>query len=490
MWYNLDNVNCIPSNLYVLPARSYGEVHVEIYFQEEPVMKKMVALLLALMMVVACMPALAEQPEGYPEVVEGIDFGGQTIYIYDYWTADDSRKDDPSEEEQAQYDYRDWIMETYNCEIRQIQKGDWTTNVQELTNFCTSPDGTLCLYILPPDFVGTPMGNDLFAAWESENIDFEDDKWNDSTINFMTKGDKVYGVATGNSEPRQCLFFNKRVLEEAGIDWETIYDMQAEGTWTWEAFEEMLIQITKDTDNDGVIDIYGMTGNNSDMFMMGVVSNGGEFFRFNDEGKLEIAVNSDAALEGLAWTKDVFAKYFYQQPADGSWDYFKAAWLQGFCGFYMYQTYGGFNDNSELAPMEDEWGCVAFPKGPKGDKYVSIVSDNVTVIPNVYEADVAANLAYIYDLWSNATPGYDDEFGWIGNKYNFTDDRAVDETYAMLREPEHCVANAALYIGSVNDVLGSPLLWQLAGGTPAELVEAATPAWQALCDAFNGVAAE
>ena len=474
----------------MLPARSYGEVHVEIYFQEEPVMKKMVALLLALMMVVACMPALAEQPEGYPEVVEGIDFGGQTIYIYDYWTADDSRKDDPSEEEQAQYDYRDWIMETYNCEIRQIQKGDWTTNVQELTNFCTSPDGTLCLYILPPDFVGTPMGNDLFAAWESENIDFEDDKWNDSTINFMTKGDKVYGVATGNSEPRQCLFFNKRVLEEAGIDWETIYDMQADGTWTWEAFEEMLIQITKDTDNDGVIDIYGMTGNNSDMFMMGVVSNGGEFFRFNDEGKLEIAVNSDAALEGLAWTKDVFAKYFYQQPADGSWDYFKAAWLQGFCGFYMYQTYGGFNDNSELAPMEDEWGCVAFPKGPKGDKYVSIVSDNVTVIPNVYEADVAANLAYIYDLWSNATPGYDDEFGWIGNKYNKTDDRAVDETYAMLRDSEHCVANAALYIGSVNDVLGSPLLWQLAGGTPAELVEAATPAWQALCDAFNGVAAE
>ena len=34
--------------------------------------------------------------------------------------------------------------------------------------------------------------------------------------------------------------------------------------------------------------------------------------------------------------------------------------------------------------------------------------------------------------------------------------------------------------------LGAPLLWQLGGSTPAELVEAATPAWQALCDAFNG----
>ncbi|MBR6569962.1 MAG: hypothetical protein IKK75_05860 [Clostridia bacterium] len=449
-------------------------------------MKKLVALLMAIMMLLACTPVLAEAPEGYPEVKEGIDFGGAEIYVYDYWTASDERKAEPNEEEQAQYDYRDWIMETYNCTIRQIAKGDWTTNVQELTNFCTAPDGTLCLYILPPDFVGTPMANDLFAAWDTDLIDLTADKWNGSTLSFMTKGGKVYGVATGNSEPRQCLYFNKRVLEEAGIDYETIYDMQAEGTWTWEAFEGMLAQINKDTDNDGVLDIYGMTGNNSDLYMMGVVSNGGEFFRFNDAGELEIAVNSDEALEGLAWTKDIWAKYGYQQPADGAWDYFKDAWKQGFCGFYMYQTYGGFNDNSELADMEDEWGCVAFPKGPKGETYVNITSDNVTVIPNVYEADVAAKLAYIYDLWSNATPGYDDEDSWIGNKYNYTDDRAVDETYAMLREPEHCVANAALYLGSVNDVLGSPLLWQLGGSTPAELVEAATPAWQALCDTFNG----
>ena len=448
-------------------------------------MKKLFALLLAVMMLLSA-TALAEAPEGYPEVKEGIDFGGAEIFVYDYWTGSADRKEDPNEEEQAQYDYRDWIMETYNCKITQIQKGDWETNVQELINFCTAPDGTLCLYILPPDFVGQPMANDLFESWsDTDLIDLTAEKWNTSTSNFMTKGGKVYGVATGNSEPRQCLYFNKRVLEEAGIAWETIYDMQAEGTWTWEAFEEMLKQINKDTDNDGILDIYGMTGNNSDFYMMGVVSNGGEFFRFNDAGELEIAVNSDEALEGLAWTKDIWANYAYQQPADGSWDYFKEAWKQGFCGFYMYQTYGGFNDNSEMADMADEWGCVAFPIGPKGETYVNITSDNITVIPNVYDDAMAAKLAYIYDLWSNATPGYDDEFAWIGNKYNFTDDRAVDETYAMLREPEHCVANAALYLGSVNDILGSPLLWQLGGSAPQELVEAATPAWQALCDTFN-----
>ena len=39
-----------------------------------------------------------------------------------------------------------------------------------------------------------------------------------------TVGGKTYGVSTGNSEPRACLYFNKQILEAAGIDWNTIYD--------------------------------------------------------------------------------------------------------------------------------------------------------------------------------------------------------------------------------------------------------------------------
>ena len=449
-------------------------------------MKKLFALLVSAVMLMSCVAALAEAPEGYPEVKEGIDFGGAQIYIYDYWTASADRKADPNEEEQAQYDYRDWIEKTYNCKITQIAKGDWGSNATELVNFYSAPDGTLCLFILPPDFVGGPMANNAFAAWnESDLVDMTSDHWNAADVEFMTKGGKVYGVATGNSEPRQCLYFNKRVLEEAGIDWNTIYDMQADGTWTWEAFEGMLKQIQKDTDNDGIWDIYGMTGSNVDMYRVAVFANGGSFFDFDDKGNLVISAGSDNTLEALAWSKDIWNTYGYQQPADGSWDYYKDAWKQGFCGFYMYQTYGGFNDNSEMADMADEWGCVAFPKGPKGDKYVTIISDNITVIPNVYDAETVGKLAYIYELWSSATPGYDDEYAWIGNKYNYTDERAVDETYAMLREPEHCVSDKVLYLGSVNDVEGQDYLWNLGGSTPAELLETKTPVWQGLLDTFN-----
>ena len=41
-------------------------------------MKKLISLVLAAIMLFACCSALAEAPEGYPEVIEGLDFEGKT----------------------------------------------------------------------------------------------------------------------------------------------------------------------------------------------------------------------------------------------------------------------------------------------------------------------------------------------------------------------------------------------------------------------------
>ena len=243
-------------------------------------MKKLVALLLAVLMLSVSFAALAEVPEGYPEIVpEMIQAEKKTITIYDYWSGDGARAAEPTEEQQAQYDYRDWIEATYNVKVQQIQGGDWGTCAEEMINFTSAPDGSLRAYIIEPGKVGSLVANGVAASWG--DYDFSAEKWNTFTLNAWKIGDDIYGVSTGATEPRGCVYFNKRILEEAGIDWNTIYDMQAEGTWTWAAWEELLKKTTKDTDNDGVLDIYGMTGSNSDLYMMGVVSNGGEFFRFS-----------------------------------------------------------------------------------------------------------------------------------------------------------------------------------------------------------------
>ena len=448
-------------------------------------MKKIMALVLAAMMLLACCSALAEAPEGYPEVKEGIDFGGADVTIYDYWSGEGARKEDPTEEEALQYAYRDWINETYKVNLQQKQGGDWGSNATEMSNFNSAPDGSLRMYIIEPGSVASLVSGGVVAAIPDTYIDPNADKWNAAEREFMTINGKLYGLYSGNSEPRGCLYFNKRVLQEAGIDWNTIYDLQKDGKWTWKAFEDMLAQITKDTDNDGVNDIYGILGSGDDMYVCAVFSNGGSFFDFDADGKLQPTMNSDATIEALNWGKGIQEKYWAPTPEGANWDWYKDAWKQGYCGFYMYQTYGGFNDNSEMADMADEWGCVAFPVPNEGDTYITVVSDNITLIPSCYDEETVAKLAFLYNLWSNSTPGYDDEYSWIGNKYNYTDERAVDETYAMLREPEHCRVNKVLYLGTQNDVLGNSLLWQLGGSTPAELIEAGMPEWQARCDTFN-----
>ena len=443
-------------------------------------MKKLVALLLAVMMLSAM--ALAEAPEGYPEIVPGIDFGGATVTIYDYWSGTGERVAEPTEEQQAQYDYRDWLMETYNVVIEQKQAGDWNTCAEEMINFVSAPDGSYRAYIIEPGKVGSLVANGVAAPVK---YDFSAEKWNQATLNAWSIGGNYYGMSTGASEPRGCVYFNKRLMEESGIDWNTIYDMQAAGTWTWAAFEELCKKATRDIDNDGTIDVWGVSGSGDDMYVLATFGNGGSFFDFDAEGKLQPTMGSQATVDALNWGKTIQANYWMHTPEGANWDWYKEAWKAGSFAFYIYQTYGGFNDNSEMADMEDEWGCVAFPVPNEGDTYIHVASENTTLIPNVYSEEEVSKIAFIIDMWTNATPGYDDEFGWIGNKYNYTDDRAVDETYAMLREGAHGRDNKVVYLGTQNDVLGSSLLWSLAGGDVASLIEAGMPAWQALCDQFN-----
>ena len=454
-------------------------------------MKKIMALVLAALMLLGCcsFAAAEEVPEGYPAIIEGLDFGGATVYIYDWWSNDDenhsARTAEPDEETQLLYDYRDWLEATYNVKIVETALSDWAGNPSELANMVMNHDNSkLCLVAVASDFAGTPLANDLYMPW---TIDLSAEKWNKADLDFMTKDGKVYGVHAGPTEPRSCVFFNKRVLSEAGVDPESIYDAQADGTWTWDKMIEIMDKVQRDLDNDGVYDIYGMVGSGDELAIGLMFSNNAAFFDYDENGKLAITANSQPALDALQMRKTMAENYMAPQPEGSNWDWFKDYWKQGTVAFYPGQTWQGFNDGAEMADMEDEWGAVMFPKGPNADTYLAMACDNIYGVPNVYDEETATKIMQIYDLYTNDTPGVDNEFGWIGNKYNYTDERAVDETYAMMRESEHSVANKTYLLGSTNDVLGSTLLWGPIGSmSPAEAVESATPVWTDMLAVFNG----
>ena len=466
-------------------------------------MKKLGALFLSLMMLasIASIAFAAEVPEGYPALIldkdgKVVDLGGMEIIIADYWSAADGTPNPATDAAtEAQYEYRDWIQETYNFKISQRGLSDWAGNPEAFLNFASTGGAENYMWILRPDCVATPMNSGLLYDLASlDCLDFENDnQFNDAITGLMSQGDKIFGTSFGPTEPRQVVFFNKRLVEEAGIDPESIYDLQKDNQWTWEAFTDLLQKCTRDTDNDGVIDSYGMASNTTDVFLAAVANNNGKFFDFVD-GKYVCTAQSDETLEALNWAVATLQSYQMPQPADSEWNWFFPAFKNGQAAFSVIQSYSA-NVGSDLDGMVDDFGMVAFPTGPKAEAgaYKTVASENIHVMPNVYDADRAWKIAFAWRLWNAETPGYteaDDPTAWMNGYYNrFRDDRAVEETYAMLRDSTHVESAVSRLFGSDNDVLGQDFFWSLSGYsvTAAEAIETKMPAWQAYLDVANGI---
>lgn len=461
-------------------------------------LSKMLALVLAGLMLLATVPALAEAPEGYPEIQidpatgAPYDLGGMEIWIYDWWSpSDGSRQEADSTAIQDTYDYRDWCMETYNYTIKQAAISDWAGNPEALLNFCNEETPSAnAVFIMRPDSVGNAMKNGLLYDLASlDAFDFEDEKWNQASLDFLRAGDSIYAMSTGKSEVRQVVFFNKRLLEDAGIDPDSLYTLVEEDAWTWDAFEDMLAQCQRDTDNDGVVDIYGMAAFQSDLYLAAVFSNGGSFFDVDADGNFIITATEPEAVDALNYAVDLIVKYQMPQ-GDAEWNYMYPAFKNGMAAFHVGQTYE-VNPGSDLDGMEDEFGIVPFPKGTSDKaEFCHVQSENLWVMPGQYDAETANKIAFAVNLWTNETPGYEtseDDEAWKTTLYNrFCDDESIDITYALLRENPK--VNKTALLGSDNDVLGRDFFWTLNGGgvTVAEQMEVKLPTWQALIDDANG----
>ena len=235
-------------------------------------------------------------------------------------------------------------------------------------------------------------------------------------------------------EPRHCIFFNKRVLRDNGFDPDEPYNLQKEGKWTWAKFEEMCDALTKDTDNDGIIDQYALSGFNSEFAAPAIYSNGGQITGRDANGKLYLD-ESDNTYEAWNWAQEIFRKYNKPAGEGANWDFFKSDFLNGLTAFYNDEEYDA-QPNGILAGMKDDWGMVCFPLGPHGDgKYFTMNQDNMLVIPSYYSQDKVNKIMKIYDMWSDTVPGYDDPDSWKEYYYaGFRDTRAVDETMQLMMD--------------------------------------------------------
>ena len=413
-----------------------------------------------------------------------IDLGGMEIIIRDWWSGDP--QEPANDYEEALQEYRDWAQETYNFTIKQQAISDWGSTPADFVDYATTGGDENYLFTLRADpAITSAMANGLMYDLSTlDCLDFSKEKFQRNLLHEQfSKDGHIYAMYAGFSEPRTGVYFNKRLLTEAGVDPETIYDMQAEGTWTWDAFEELMSKVQRDVDNDGVIDVYGMTLNEGNMTTQAIFSNGGDIVGKDSSG-YTYDLESPETLEALEWTVDMFTKYDLPDPEGAEWDYYKEAFINGQAAFMPEDEYAGTPGNF-LEDMEDEVGFVMFPKGPKGSDYINVWTNNPIAIPACYDADKAWKLAFAWDLYTNQPEGYEDYNGNISTARNgLFDSRAVDETITMMTQPEH--GTIAFHGMIPNMDIGPDFIWNITPGcVVSEQVEAIRDTWKAYIDDAN-----
>ena len=423
--------------------------------------------------------------EGTPEIrtdANGnpIDLGGMEIVIRDWWSPEEP--DAPTNAyEEAREEYRDWIQETYNFKIKQVAISDWGSTPEDFLNYATTGGDENYIFILRQgaELVSAMNSGLMYDLSTLDCLDFSEPKWGSGVHKLMEKNGSIYGMFAGTVEPKGGMYFNKRLLEEAGIDPQSIYDLQESGDWTWEKFEEICKQVQADTDNDGVIDRYAMVNFASNFYTEAVFSNGGEFIGKDSTGYYN-DLESEETMEALNWALNMISTYDYPQPADSEWDYWKEAFINGNGAFIAGETYQAGGDWST---MEDDFGFVCFPKGPKASDYTNCYNDNPYVIPACYDADKAWKLAFAYDLYTEPVPGFEDYNDRESGFYNsFRDTESVDLSINRLMKN-----GMITYHNMIPGLqLGADVIWGISkDSTPAQQAEAIRNTWASYLEEAN-----
>lgn len=198
-----------------------------------------------------------------------------------------------------------------------------------------------------------------------------------------------YGIprgATGN----QVIYYNRNMFDEVGLEYpENTPD------WTWDDFLEIARTLTRDTDGDGEIDVWGIdTAKDTQDWNGGQQMAWGWGGRLFSEDGSQSTFNTPEVIEGLQFLADLrnvhgVAPYPAQLP-EGMGDPF-------LIGKVAMNSNGGFMINTYKIIKDFDWGIATIPAGPV--RQVAYSKPNATVITKATRFPDAswALLKYIFN---------------------------------------------------------------------------------------------
>ncbi len=118
---------------------------------------------------------------------------------------------------------------------------------------------------------------------------------------YKYKGEQ-YTFAKNMAEA-DMIFVNEDLFDKYEVKSPT--DYYNEGNWNWETFEQCAKELTRDTDGDDKNDVFGYYGWDGNFVINAA---GGELVHLNDDGSLEVTMDSAATLQGLENYANIYGR--------------------------------------------------------------------------------------------------------------------------------------------------------------------------------------
>lgn len=356
-----------------------------------------------------------------------------TWYDHYYDSTNTDIYDDPSvsDEELAQkhFDIVKEVEEKYNVRIEFVNL-TWD-GIQESINTsilagqpdCDIYEGDLGFLI--------PAALNGFATNLEDVLPADNGLFTDQTVFSQVdigKDDGVYLFQSNSGEMllanTYMLAYNKQMLDEVGLeDPNALYER---GEWTWEKWREYLLALTRDTDGDGVIDVYGY-GSRWDFLVYNLTMSNGTTIASSDTENL----SSPEVGECLDFIYNMYNVDHVANPWNADdFNYNQNAYLDGRVAFWIDAAWISDANNESGLGFDVVW--CPWPIGPSGDestnKFKNVSSGNAWMIPTgVEDPELVYNVFYDWQNW------YHDDVDLRDNDLTWWEDCAMtEENYAVM----------------------------------------------------------
>ena len=383
---------------------------------------------------------------------EAKDMGGRTIKIGLWWdifydsefqTLDDITAAggtyDNAETAQMQLDAVRAVEDKWNVKIDYVNLG-WDGVISSINTSVTNGTPDCDIYLTDPQF-GIPAVANGYAMNLEDVAPADSDILNEENVftRFPVLGNENYLFYTSTTVPTGAVYlaYNADMVDEMGL--EAPEALAERGEWTWDKFAEYCQTLTRDTDGDGNMDVYGY-GTTQTKTMQG-------FLASNN------AMIAGTTTEGLSDPKSIEAFNFIDRlyNVDGTARPYTTDWNDDNEALFQNKVAFGFVQFYELVGRDIDYEvriCPA-PIGPSGDGSMTPNElHNCYFIPvGVEDATAVYEIFEELNNWHMGDTFYRDDPAWFESGF-------VDEDQLELGYTEGYKANADIFNSVSNNPMG------------------------------------